>query len=80
MSYKPDIKSHPSVLYHFYHPKLQFDSWKEKSKRIFYLLTSVVLLCGIVSAAAAGVVLNFKEATAWGGPNLGNAPKIFKIL
>ena len=35
---------------------------QEKSKRIFYLLTGVVLLCGIVSAAAGGVVLNFKEA------------------
>ena len=34
---------------------------EEKSKKIFYLLTSVVLLCGIVSAAAGGVVLNFKE-------------------
>lgn len=35
---------------------------QEKSKRIFYLLTTVVLFCGIVSAAAAaGVVLNFKE-------------------
>lgn len=34
---------------------------QEKSKKIFYLLTSVVLLCGIVSAAAGGVVLNFKE-------------------
>lgn len=34
---------------------------QEKSKRIFYLLTTVVLICGIISAAAAGVVLNFKE-------------------
>ena len=36
--------------------------WKEKSKKIFYLLTALVLLCGLIAAIAGGVVLNFKEA------------------
>ena len=56
---------------------------KEKSKRIFYLLTTVVLICGIISAAAAGVVLNFKEATAAGDLNewsLGSSPNISESL
>lgn len=34
---------------------------QEKSKMIFYILTSLVLLCGLISAIAGGVVLNFKE-------------------
>ena len=43
------------------------ESAREKSKMIFYILTSLVLLCGLISAIAGGVVLNFKEATPTGG-------------
>ena len=40
---------------------------QEKSKKIFYILTGFVFLCGILAAAGAGAILANQEALHWKG-------------